>query len=277
MRARREAAISIASGTDTVLFGCSLPSGSMLQEIKAKVQVVGQTVMAINEIAAYAMRGYILPIHDPDSAPTFDTVWDTLVPKDQTNDVLDLDTASSNADNFWEPGEVDMGAIFDVGLRPTRIYDRRRFLTFARNQVFAYREQATDVVKWYGGEDFTINIGRRIRVKQPSIVVFGVSSPNMLQTSSQGEKALEENEWPRVKYFRQVLEYALADVMGLVEAGAETPWEDATVLMKKHLDPVMYEHAAGVYVPMAMAANGEVTFDLAVTGDIKFDRIDTGG
>ena len=129
---------------------------------------------------------------------------------------------------FFEPGEADWTAVFDVGLRPERIYHRDRLLTIVNGSVFTYQDnQSPFNVEWRAGDSFSIHIGKRLRVRQPSVLVFAVAAPSMDDTTVTIQAALAENEWPQVKYMSHILERAMLHVLGVVEAGAETPWEEA--------------------------------------------------
>ena len=85
---------------------------------------------------------------------------------------------------------------------------------------------------WRAGEVFRIRIRRKLRVRQPSVLVLGLASPNLDDTTSVAQKAATEPELAQTKYIGHVLERALLHLFGLTEAGAETPWEEATSLLK---------------------------------------------
>ena len=86
MFARRRAEILVGGATDEVMFGISLPSGSRINDVRAQVHVVGDIVQPRTAVGMYAIEGYILPVFDPDAVVSYDTLWDTLVPKDDDVD-----------------------------------------------------------------------------------------------------------------------------------------------------------------------------------------------
>ncbi len=79
-----------------------------------------------------------------------------------------------------------------------------------------------------------------------------------------------------VKYIDHVLEMAMMDLLGLTEAGAETPWEEASDLLRAYLDPSLLEPNAGTFVGTSWGAFGELTFDVVVPGRMP-TRVLTGG
>ena len=278
MIARRRQQISIGAGGDGVMFGISLPSDTVVHDINAKVHILSQseTVTALKAVM-YGVEGWILPIHDPDAAAEYNTVWDTLVPKDTDVQTMDLDTGAADATPFFEPGETDWTMLFDVGLRPEKIYSRYRMLTMTNGSVFSYQDnQSPFAVNWFPGEGFTIRIKRRLRVRQPSLLVFGLASPSMDDKTNSLPTVLAEAKWAQVKYIGEVLERAYLHVLGLTEAGAETPWEEATALLQEHLEPDMHEGGTGAFEAVTWRSFIDAKVDHSVPGRLGKATITTG-
>ncbi len=278
MFARRTTFITVASNSDAVFFGISLPSGSVIHDIKCKVSVASQADVARAVGLFYAIEGWILPMLDPDGGGTFDALFDTLVPKDSDSDVLDLDTGAVDTTPFFEPGEVDWSDIVDVGLRPERIYSRKRLMSISSgNARFIFQDnQSPFAVKWIAGDTFSIHIKKRFSVRQPSIMAFALANPAMDDTTATTETALSENEWPRVKFMKDVLTLALHHVLGLTEAGAETPWVEAAALVKKHLEPDVIETVGGSFGSQAYEVFAEGIVDHSVEGEMAIGALSTG-
>ncbi len=126
MFARRMSQVTTVAAADQVLFGVSLPSDSVVHDIRAKVHLIGNSPGVAWGLAhMYAIEGWILPVLDPDVGDDYDDIWDALVPKDTDVQTLDLDTAALDTSGFYEPGEADWSSLFDVGLRPERLYHRQ--------------------------------------------------------------------------------------------------------------------------------------------------------
>ncbi len=278
MFARRQSAKVVAAGTDEFLFGITLPSDSVVHDIKARVKLwdFTETARTLDLITAYAVEGWVLPLLDPDSAQGFDNLWDTLVPKDTDVQVMDLDTGAADATPFYEPGEADWSTLLDVGLRPKRLFHRHRFQTFG-DSIFTAFDSATPFnVLWTPGDQFTIHIKKTIRVSQPSVVLFALASPAMDDDTTTAEAALTEPEIGQVKYVGHVLERAMLHLFGVFEAGAETPWEEATALLQKHLDPDPQYEASLTSQAITWACHVEAMIDHSVVGRLDTKSVSMG-
>lgn len=278
MFARRFGHIEVATGTDRVFFGMSLPSDTVIHDISIAVSVVAnQPTANIGNATMYAAEGWILPVPDPDGSNDYDGQWDLLVPKDTDVEAIDLDTLATDATPFYEPGEPDLTGIFDIGVQPERIWKRERMLTAASGAIAVNRDPATPFAYEYlPGDSFHIRVKRRLRVRQPSVLVFGLASPSLDDTSDTVPGHLLEAEWPQVKYIGNVLERAILHLMGIVETGAETPWEEAIVLLKKHLEPDVQEDTAGNWVSPTWIVTSKGIVDHSVAGNLQQTQITTG-
>lgn len=259
------------SAGDRVMIGMSLPSDTIINEIRARVRMVSsQHTLAFNNVIGYAVAMYLLPVLDPDLADTYADVWDQLVEKDDDLEVsgLDLDTVGLDTDNFWEPGEHNWHDIYDVGLRPRKLHGRYKFLT-QNDAVMQVHDTVTPfTVIWQGGDKFEFRIRRRLYVEQPSVLVMALAAPVMSDTTSVQEVIFAENKWSQLKYMRQVLERSLMNAIGLFEAGAETPFVEASVLLTEHLNPNVFEQSSGAMIASAFNAFTEVSIDHSVLGDM---------
>ena len=271
MFARRMSQITTVAGTDQVIAGWSLPSETVIHDIRLKVQMVGNSfVLDPNVAHMYAVEGWILPVHDPDAAPTYDALWDQLVPKDTDQEVIDLDTEASDTSSFYEPGEAGpWSEVMDIGLNPERVYHRHKIQTSGNGARLVYQDTQTPFAeKWAAYDQFMVHVGKRLRVRQPSVLVFAIATPVLDSTTTNIASVLTENEWPQLKYASATLERALMSLFGLTEAGAETPWVEASALLKKHIDPDMYEETAGSWGQADYRIYTEAMLDHSVVGDI---------
>ncbi len=276
MFARRMSHQNVVNGTDDVLFGISLPSDSVIHDIKVKIQLVGTATNVQDKASMYAVEGWILPVLDPDAASTYNVIWDALVPKDVDVQTMDLDTGGSDTTPFYEPGEADWTALFDVGLRPERVYHRHQLITLAKS-LFTFQDNQTPfLINYLPGDTLAIHIRKRFRVRQPSVLVFGIAVPTLDDTTSADDAALSEPQWGQIKYVGHVLERAMLHVLGVVEAGAETPWEEATALLQAHLDPDIVEQDAGAFALQNFDVFTEAIIDHSVVGELPKQAITTG-
>ena len=76
---------------------------------------------------------------------------------------------------------------------------------------------------------------------------------------------------------RNTLERAILHQMGVFEAGAETPWEEASSLLRQHLNPDVFEGTAGLFFTQGeYIFTGEASIDHSVTGDLHIGKVDAG-
>lgn len=279
MRGRRIFGSSaIASGTDSVIAGMWVPSGAIITGIQGSINLVGATAMTLAQACFYGVEAWIVPVDDPDSTPTMDALWDANVPKDTEAQELDLDVAAADATPFYEPGSIMWEALFDIGSVPQRIYHRHKVCSAVNASQFQRQDVETPFLEhWFPSSIEGVNIRRSYRVREPSAVMFAVSIPDTIQTNvSAFLAAFAEHEWGQMKYVDHMMEMALMSLLGLTEAGAETPWTDAAELLRKVLEPQVLEKNAGTFVATSWGAFGELVFDVVVPGRIP-SKVLTGG
>ncbi len=276
MFARRQAAKIVSSPADEFLFGLTLPSDTVVHNIRARFKIWdGSALQVLANVLSYAVEGWVLPLLDPDAAQGFDNLWDTLVPKDTDVQTMDLDTGAADATPFFEPGEADWSQLLDIGLRPRRIFHRHRFLTIL-DAYHRFNDTETPfLMKWEAGDQFSINL-RGFRVQQPSVVLFALAAPAMDDDVTTSEAALTEPEMGQIKYVGHVLERAMLHLFGVFETGAETPWEEATALLQKHLDPDPQYESGLTSIGSAWNCHVEAMIDHSVVGRLDTKQISLG-
>ncbi len=277
MFAKRLQSEVIVSGADRVIASLPLPSGSRLNDVSIDVRAHQLAALGLNAVTMFAIEGWILPILDPDAATVVNTLWDTLVPKDTDVETIDLDTGATDATPFYEPGEPDFSDLMEVGLRPERIYHMNRMLSVANDSFLTFQDNQTPFdVLWLPGARVNIRIRKNFAVRQPSMLLFAFANPSLDDTTVTETAAPAEAEWGQLKYIGHVLERALLHLFGVVEAGAETPWEEATALLKKHLEPDVFEDSGGVFASASFRVTAKAMFDHSVEGRLGTTSISTG-
>ncbi len=276
MIARRTFERNILSGSDDVLAGVWLPAKTVVNRVRGYAACHVVAPQAIGVASMGAIEGWVLPVDDPDTQGTMEVIWDQKVPKDTAVDLLDLDTEAQDATPFFEPGELYWEAVFDVGAQPKRLYHQHWMSTYARNAIAQNRDPETPFLYEYSPA-LNVNFGNGpFRTLEPALLVYGMSSPAMDATSTtESLAALDEADWGQLQFFDHVLERAQLALLGLVETGAETPWEEAAALLRKYLDPKVFEETAGVFSAVNWKGLGEMTVDLTVQGRMPKSVITT--
>lgn len=278
MLIQRASKITVDSAADQVLMGVSIPSGSTISEIRFKGSMVGGTILTTSQIMGYALEAWILPVLDPDAASAYDTLFDNLVPKDTDSSVLDLDTAAADVTNFWEPGEMAPSMLVELGIQPERLYHRHRFLDMATGAI-AYMDNAAPptALDWQPGDRFAFSRPKRYRVRQPSVFVIAATSPAGDDTVTTPGVSLAESSWFQIKYVDHLIERLMVSMFGLVETGAETPWEEALQVLQLHIDPNFHEETGGQLVTQNYELLGEMTLKMDVPGTLPKGKLIASG
>jgi len=129
---------------------------------------------------------------------------------------------------------------------------------------------ATEAI--HGGV-YKINVNKRYRVLQPSIVAFAMATPSLDDTTTVEEQTLTESQWGRIKYIDFMVEQMMIHQLGLVETGAETPWEEASALIRSYLMPDVHEENAGSWVNPVWQYWGKATMGISVPGRLPKGNI----
>jgi len=276
MKARRTFQRNVIADSDDVLAGVWLPAKTRVLGVSGYASFSG-TQQGLGVAVMGAVEGWVLPVEDPDTAQTMEIVWDLFVPKDTGANVLDLDTATQVTTPFFEPGEVYWESIFDIGTQPRRLYHHHFMSTVAHNAVAVNRDPETPFLyEFLPGKVVRFGSGP-FSVDGPSLLVFGAAAPLMDVTSASAAlDALAEEDWGQLQFIDHVLERAQLSLLGLVEAGAETPWEEAAVLLRTYLDPIVLEETAGSFVGINWSVKGEMEVIVEVQGKMPKSMIDTG-
>lgn len=278
MLVQRASKITVDTTADQVLMGVSLPSDSVISEIRFKGSMVGGAILTTSQIMGYALEAWILPVLDPDAAVAFDVLFDNLVPKDTDSTSLDLDTIAADVTSFWEPGEFDATQLVDVGLRPERLWHRHRFLDMATGAI-AYMDNAAPptALDWQPGDRFGFSRPKRYRVRQPSVFVIAATSPAGDDTVGTVGVALSESSWFQIKYIDHLVERLMISMFGLTETGAETPWDEALQVLQLHIDPNFFEETGGQLVTQNYELLGEMTLKMDVPGSLPKGKLIASG
>ena len=259
---------------DEVVAAFPLPGGTVVNKVWLRMSVIASSISFI-QAALYGVDGYIIPQLDPDTGVTPDDMWDAQIPKDDAvgSDVIDLDTVTDDNDPVFEPGEPSLSDIMDLTTAPVKIFKRRRMLTFG-DRAAGFEAATPDT--FIPAETWRSTLRRKYRVEVPSWLLIGISSPGTLQTANTFDTVAAEKSWAMLKYFEHTLEMMMIQLVGLTEAGAESPYEDAANEVSKFLQQFV-EFEAGSFAPVTWTAFTEATCDLTLTGSLRSKAISAGG
>lgn len=259
----------VAAGSDEVIGHCPLPSESKLNQVWCETHIVDTSGgLSLVNANVYGVDGRVMPDDDPGDATLLDLEWDLNVSKDQdvSAGAFSMDPGSSESAPMFEPGEPSMEALVGMGLIPLdqEFYKRRKMLSFASHpRGFEAgtpdRYTLTDAFKFHSRKTIPVE------VMSNAVLVF--SNPALDDVTTTAATTFStEAKWMQAKYLEVVLEQAWMQLMGLTEAGAETPWEEAALLVEELLEPTVIEETAGSFVAASFNVFCSMTFDVTVPG-----------
>lgn len=265
------------TNTDTVMTAFDLPAESVLRNIRCKMDIIGVQIALEREKAVmYALAAYLVQLDDPDEVISYESLWDQRVQKSTDVDLIDWNTGSTDTTPFWEPGEAIFEEVFESGDLPQRLWMRKKRLTFADPGSAGLRFQPSESPfepQWMPADIATFNLNKPIRVSKPSVVMVGMSNPALDDTTTT-RPMLTEFEWGQIQYIVPTLERAFITLSALTESGAESPYEEAPALLRKHLAPDVFEETAAAFLTEAFNVFGDLQFEHTVPGTMEFASVD---
>lgn len=268
---RRYSQRLILADSDEVMVAFPIPAGGTLNNIWLQVHAIGPEETGILTANIYGMAGFVVPMTDPDTQVNAQQLWDRMVPKDVAGGQgsFDIDTTAEDSTPEFEPGLVDWSGVFDLtSLDPVEIFRRRKLVTLASSPVaFQQREAALDL--FVPVDHFRSQIKRSVRVNTPSMALIAFSSPQTTSTSTSEQNTPTEGQWSILQNLERVLEDMVYFQTGLVEAGAETPYDIASIFLEDLLEDVYFEETAGRINPISWVVHCWATADITVPGRRK--------
>lgn len=266
----RMSSILLQVGADTVLMGCSIPSDSVITSIKGKAHFIGEE-LNWKKASIYAMDAYVIGVEDPDLASGFDNLWDRFVPKaiGWATGGMDLDDTGVDTLSFFEPGEATVTDIMDLGTLPERVFKHRGFRTVVNNPA-GYNFVASDASTYFPVAEVKINVTKKYRVsQQESVLLFGCASPLLTDVTVTQFSSAGEEVWAYMKYAADFLTQAYLALIGDIETGAESPFEDIMNDLELQLNPAIVEAVAGQFDDMVYTVFGMMNVQVTVPGHIN--------
>ncbi len=266
--------MTLLVGGDTVVFGMSIPSDSVVTSQRGFVHFIGEEINW-QKAALYALDGYLMNVTDPDTPKPYDQMWDRFVPKavGWAQAGMDLDTNTQNTVSFYEPGEATVEDIMDLGELPERVFMHRGFRTVVNNPM-GYNFVASDASTYFPVAEVPINVKRQYRVgQQESVLLYGAGSPLLTDVTVTQKSTLGEEVWAYMKYAGSFLEDAFLSLIGDIEVGAESPYIQILDGIEEELLPAIIEAVAGDFDDMVYQLFGQLNAQVTVVGDIDISSL----
>lgn len=258
---------AVLTDTDRVFASILVPPGGTFQGVDIELHCHGVET-TINKALLVGIDAYAIPMEDLDGALNYDQLWDKLVTKTSEDvDTLDLDTASTDTDPDFEPGELDWNEVYQFGEAPERLYKFRKLFT-AANYIGSLGATG-------GFTHFLPGMVKNIKVrsggtaKVTTAIMFALSSPVLDRTTTTATAPGTEVEMLQLQLLKRTAEMAIYQLIGLTEAGAETPYLDAAEFIDKTLAPDIFEESSSDFVTTTWNVTAKSTFRMSVPGELS--------
>lgn len=269
--------VQVAAASDRVIAHLQMPSETIMVSCQGQCHCVTSSPNSTAFAVLYGVDGFVLPDPQPGTIDSIDDVWDIQVTKDDDfSGGIDIDALGSDAQPVFEPGEPNISDVMDLGVvdDDNRFFKRRKMVSFATSPS-GFVDGTPD--SFIPTDQFNISVNKQIQADYQSYAMLGFSAPAFDDVLATVPNTLgTEAAWAQIKYINVVLEQAWMDILGLTEAGAETPWEDAADLLEDLLEPNIHEETAGSFTGQTWVVFTAVTFQLWVPGSRAISQI-TGG
>ncbi len=266
---------SVAAGADGVFAAVAIPGKSRLNHVWVDFSLISVNPQSVLSASLYGVTAYIVPVLDPDATVTPNAMWDLQIPKDDDvgSGVIDMDTSdTSDPTAEIEPGEPSLEEMFNVGSRPERVFERTEIISFAK-QSAGFETGTPDT--FIARDAWKAEISRAWNVDLPSVLMFGLSAPDTTGTGTSFFLPDSATDWLQLRFMADTAKDAWKQAVGLTEAGAETPYEEAAVLMSSYLEQFLEETAAS-WVGNEYRIFSDVRYDIDVEGELSIDAINAG-
>ncbi len=265
----------IAAGADGVINAIAIPGQSKLHRVWMDFALVANSAQGILTASMYGLTAYIIPVLDPDATQTPDAMWDLQIPKDDAigSDVIDmdnLDTADTTPE--LEPGDPSLEEMFNVGSRPERIFERTEVISFGKQSAgFEVGTPDTFVPR----DAWKSKISRAYQVEFPSVLAFGLSAPVTTGTNTTFFVPNTNEEWLQLRFMADTAKDAWKQAVGLTEAGAETPYVEAGILMGEYLERFV-EQTAAAWSAQGYTVFTDFRYEIEVEGELSIHSLSAG-
>ncbi len=188
-----------------------------------------------------------------------------------------MDTSGADTAPFYEAGQGSPNQVGGMGNQEPkdRIYRRRQIISFVTSPR-GFLDGTPDT--YVPGDAFHLSAKKGWSADYWSVAAVAIGLPFMSEvTTTVPTLPGTEARWLQNKYIEVVLEQAWMEMSGLIEAGAETPWEDAAAFIEDILEPTVIETTAARLQGTTMQALAQLTWDISVPGRRKFNVLSAAG
>ena len=249
-----------------------LPDGAKLNNAWIDMHIVGGTGQAYNHVYHYGVQGLVIQVLNPDSAMTWEAVWDEQASKDSEYshatafDSADMDTELSPSEIEYEPGLVDVNELIGVDQsQNSELFKRRKTISFASSPIGWNPASGGTYVPL---DHWQMKLRGGPTARGASVAIIGFSSPAMdvRNTVAATEIMPSETDWLIFAFIDVFLEDMFKYLIGSGPGSATDPYQDAQYAITNLLEAATWEPDGDHLQPAAWEVTSEVTWDVTMPG-----------
>lgn len=269
----------IATGTDEALIGWPIPKNSTINYMKGEAHVMRTTPIDVGDVSIFGIETWLMPISDEvTDMDSLDTMWDTLVPKD--DDLVNIDSNfTADTDPFKEVGEISVTQLFgQERTQPLqRLFQYEGFLSFART-TSGFVPGTPPANTFIPSEVVALGISAPSFMPADGAVLVGFAVPALDFTADDNIIAANRlDNMYILRYLDDFIDNAQINLAGLQEAGAETPYEDIMALILNVLEKVSTDGSAFDFLTGTYTVAMKCILGMVVEGSLSHTTLGPDG
>lgn len=264
----------MGGNTDRVMGAIPMPKGAKLLSVSGEVHVIGEPDQPTTEFNAWGMSGVVVPVPSPDTSIVYGALWDNVVvksadPTTVANTVLlDWDWDTPDTTPEIEPGEMDVNDMLGMTENQKEFLPPRlSWVSWAKSRQGGF---VAGTPHDYLPSDFkTFRSRKKIVADTASAAMIAISSPLLDEVELLAAHLTPTNEghWYQYANMTDTLRDFAKINAGLTEAGAETPYSQATVRIEELVARDMLDESSTLYAGMSWTCLVVATWFLDFPGD----------
>lgn len=258
----------VQADSDDVIAYVPMPPGTKLNNVWLDVSLQRTGHTDIDRACLYGLSGFVVEVDDPDTAVSYDHLWDSMIHKDLAEDynILSIDTATADTNPEFEPGLIDLFQIFGSNLQGNmQIYQKREILTYPKKPISYNPADDTYVPT----DAFKVHVRNGPSVKSPSVAMFGFSSPGIAGvTTSTGDigNTPTESQWIFTMYCEVFLYDMWKHLIGMTPSSSTNPYDAVSNWFATLMESMVQQYEADDFTTSNYKVHTKATWDISVIG-----------